>query len=120
MQGWRRDNAAIGARLITARRVQQGRCQRHREAAAELECRAFAKHCGDGENSAAAQGCHLQEAYEFGPASKFTLSTSSEAFLRFFAMFSSGSGSGFIAPQLFTISEGSTFGLTGYSLFAVA
>lgn len=120
MQGWSCDIAAIGARLIIAQRGQQDRCQRQREAAAAPEYSAFAKHCGGRENSAAAQGCHLQSAYELGPASKLTLSTSSDAFLRNFAMFSSGSGSGFNVPQLFTIWDGSTFGLTGYSLLAVA
>jgi hypothetical protein len=59
-------------------------------------------------------------AYELGPASKLTLSTSSEAFLRYLAMFSSGNGSGLSLPQLCTIAEGATFGFTGYSLLALA
>jgi hypothetical protein len=58
--------------------------------------------------------------YELGPASKLALSTSSEAFLRYLAMLSSGSASAFSAPQLLTMSEGGTLGLTGYSLLAVA
>jgi hypothetical protein len=59
-------------------------------------------------------------AYELGPASKFTLSTSSEARFLYLAMFSSGSGSALSAPQLRTISEAGTFGFTGYSLLALA
>src|SRR5262245_30239446 len=51
--------------------------------------------------------------YELGPASKLTLSTSSDARRRYLAMFSSGSGSALIGPQLCTISDGSTFGFTG-------
>src|SRR5262249_2325523 len=59
-------------------------------------------------------------AHEAGPESKPTLSTSSDAFLRYLAMLSSGSGSGLSGPQLCTISDGATFGFTGYSLLAEA
>lgn len=58
--------------------------------------------------------------YELGPASKLTSSTSSEARRRCLLRFSKGSGSALIGPQLCTICDGGTFGLTGYSLLALA
>ena len=62
----------------------------------------------------------MAPAHELGPASKLALSTSSDAFLRYLAIFSSGSVSAFSVPQLLTIFDAGTFALTGYSLLAEA
>ena len=58
--------------------------------------------------------------YELGPASKLTLSTSSEACLRNCAIALSESVSAFKAPQAATSGETGIPGLTGYSKFASA
>lgn len=61
------------------------------------------------------RGGSATSAYELGPASKRTLSTSSDAFLRNVAIWESGIASGLRAPQLATRSDVLAVVVTGYS-----